>query len=247
MAKSSQAEADRNTDSAARVLVVLCTYNESETLPEMVASLRSVAPKWDVLVVDDNSPDGTGRWVTEKMSSDPRLHLISRPSKLGLGSALRDAIAWCLNRDYQFLVNLDADLSHDPHQVPKIVAICEEQSADIAIGSRYVAGGNTEGLSAVRTMISRALNRYATRVLALPVQDCSGSYRCYRVSSLRKLHLSELTCNGYGFLEEILAIMYRQGAKLVEMPITYHVRKGGKSKLSFADAVGALRVIRALR
>ncbi len=234
-------------DSRGRVLIVLCTFNEIQTLPQVLHQLQLVAPKYDILVVDDNSPDGTGEWTQQQTSQVRGLHLLSRPHKLGLGSALRDGIRWCLGRDYQFLVNLDADMSHDPSQVPRLIELCDNAVADVAIGSRYVEGGSTEGLSAVRMLISRALNRYATQRLSLPISDCSGSYRCYRVRSLQQLRIDDLTCNGYGFLEEILTALHRQGAKLVELPITYHVRQGGRSKLSVADAWGALGVIHRLR
>jgi dolichol-phosphate mannosyltransferase len=247
MAESTQGESNLTSSPRGRVLVVLCTFNEIHTLPQVVQNLRIVAPECDVLIVDDNSPDGTGVWAQNESVSNSYCHLLARPSKLGLGSALRDAMQWCLERDYQFVVNLDADMSHDPREVPNLVVHCEQSGADVTIGSRYVAGGSTAGLSAFRTLISRTLNIYATSLLKLPVKDCSGSYRCYRVSALRKLKLAELACDGYGFLEEILAALHRQGAKLTEIPITYHVRKGGRSKLSLSDAVGALRVIHQLR
>lgn len=241
-----QPDTSRPQVSCSHVLVVLCTYNEMQTLPRVVDRLRTVAPDVNMLVVDDSSPDGTGVWAREQSENSSQFHLISRSQKLGLGSALRDGMRWCLERDFKFLVNLDADMSHDPLQVPRLVELCGSQSADVAIGSRYVHGGSTEGLSALRKVISRALNQYATKVLSLPISDCSGSYRCYRVSVLRKLNLDDLTCNGYGFLEEILTTLHRRGAKLTEMPITYHARAGGRSKLSFSDALGALRVIHQL-
>ncbi len=200
-----------------------------------------------MLVVDDNSPDGTGKWAAEQAAVSNRVHVISRAKKLGLGSALRDAIRWCLERDYEFLVNLDADLSHDPAKVPEFIEMARAEKVDVVIGSRYAEGGGTEGLSFFRSLLSRGLNRYAARTLNLPVRDCSGSYRCYRVSKLRELPLEELTCDGYGFLEEILVTLYRRGSNLHEIPITYHVRHGGQSKLSWSDATGAMSVIHKLR
>ncbi len=230
-----------------RALVVLCTYNEMTNLPRVVAALQRVAPECDVLVVDDNSPDGTGTWATEEAVDVQRLNVLGRSGKLGLGSALRDAMRWCMERDYEFMVNLDADLSHDPEKVPDFLAVARIENIDVVIGSRYIAGGGTEGLSLIRKFISRSLNRYATRVLQLPVHACCGSYRCYRVSKLRALPIDQLTCDGYGFLEEILVTLYRAGATLREIPIVYHDRYGGKSKLSWSDAIGAIQVIRRLR
>lgn len=233
--------------SVGRTLVVLCTYNEMTNLPRVIATIQEVAPECDVLVVDDNSPDGTGRWAAEEASGSERVYVIGRAKKLGLGSALRDAIRWCLEREYQFLVNLDADLSHDPAKVPDFISVAKAEQVDVVIGSRYIAGGGAEGLSFFRNLLSRGLNRYAARALDLPVRDCSGSYRCYRVAKLRELSLDELTCDGYGFLEEILVTLYRTGATLRELPITYHVRHGGQSKLSWSDATGAMKVIHKLR
>ncbi len=216
-------------------------------LPRAVEILQRVAPECDVLVVDDNSPDGTGKWASVESSSSERVNVLIRTSKLGLGSALRDAIRWCLKRDYEFMVNLDADLSHDPAKVPDFLKIARDENVDVVIGSRYIAGGGTEGLSFIRKILSHSLNGYAARVLQLPVRDCSGSFRCYRVSKLRELQLEQLTCDGYGFLEEILVTLHRLGATLRETPITYHQRHGGQSKLSWSDATGALGVIRKLR
>jgi dolichol-phosphate mannosyltransferase len=242
-----QTESNKSESRPGRALIVLCTYNEIANLPQAVAILQHVAPECDVLVVDDNSPDGTGKWAAAQASVSERLHVLGRSGKLGLGSALRDAIRWCLERDYEFMINLDADLSHDPAKVPEFLKIARTENVDVVIGSRYIAGGGTEGLSIVRKILSRSLNRYATRVLQLPVRDCSGSYRCYRVSKLRELQLDQLTCNGYGFLEEILVTLHRLGAIVREIPITYHERHGGQSKLSWSDATGTMGVIWKLR
>ncbi len=216
-------------------------------LPRAMEILQRVVPECDILVVDDNSPDGTGKWAATQATSSKRLNLLSRPGKLGLGSALRDAIRWCLERDYDYLINLDADLSHDPAKVPEFLKIAQAENVDVVIGSRYIVGGGTEGLSFFRKILSRSLNRFAARALHLPVRDCSGSYRCYRVFNLAELQLERLTCAGYGFLEEILVTLYRNGATLREFPITYHARHGGRSKLRLSDATGALAVIRKLR
>ncbi len=158
-------------------------------LPKAIETLQRVAPECDVLVVDDNSPDGTGKWATAEADKSNRMHVLVRAGKLGLGSALRDAIRWGLERDYDFLVNLDADLSHDPSKVPEFLALAKKEGVDVVIGSRYIAGGGTEGLTFFRKLVSRGLNRYAASMLQLPVRDCSGSYRCYRVTKLRELPL----------------------------------------------------------
>jgi dolichol-phosphate mannosyltransferase len=230
-----------------RIIVVLCTYNEIENLPSAVETIRNVAPDFHVLIVDDNSPDGTGKWATALAERDSMIHVLSRPEKLGLGAALRDAFQWCLNQNYDFLINLDADLSHDPAVAPELLKLCIDSNADVTIGSRYVKGGRIEGLSRARILASRMINWFARKMLSLQVNDCSGSFRCYRVSKLRELDLNRLRCQGYGFLQEILVALVARNAVVVETPICYHVRRGGKSKLRWKDATGALRVIYRLR
>ncbi len=231
----------------ARGLVVLCTYNEVQNLPQMVEQLHQQLPEADLLVVDDNSPDGTGRWVQAAMGSDTKLYLLQRPGKLGLGTALRAGVEWCLERDYEWLLNLDADLSHPTNKASEMVATCQRSDCDVAIGSRYIAGGGLSGLPWHRRIISRGLNGLASRLLKLPLTDCSGSYRCYCTDRLRKLNLNQLTCAGYGFLEELLVHLHRAGARFVEVPIVFEERSSGRSKLSLNDAFGALGVIFRLR
>ena len=241
----------------ARAIVLLCTYNEVENLPELFAQLAVHVPGADILVVDDSSPDGTADWVRrhanyrqtpESAGMGEAVYLLQRAGKQGLGTATRAGLQWCLDRSYDFIINLDADLSHAPQYAPQLLAACRQPRAgcDVALGSRYVAGGNLAGLSLRRRWMSRLLNGYATWILGLPIKDCSGSYRCYRASSLGRLDLSRLTCPGYGFLEELLVALHRSGARLVEVPIEFRVRGGGHSKLGLSDAWGALRVIHRL-
>lgn len=230
----------------ARTLVVLCTYNERTNIDKMFELIDQHVPHADVLVVDDNSPDGTAEAVTQRADSDSRFHLLLRPGKLGLGTALRDGIRWCLDRDYDYLVNLDADVSHDPVAIPEMLKVCHSGQADVAVGSRYIPGGSCPGLKLHRKWISRILNTYATRLLRLPLTDCSGSYRCYSTAVLGKLDLQSLECPGYGFLEEILVALKHQGATFAEVPIVFDCRFSGRSKLSLKDALGAIRVIHQL-
>lgn len=231
-------------DTEPRVLVLLCTYNELGNLPKMFALLGQFLPAAEVLVVDDNSPDGTGDFVRTTALENPKVHLVGRSGKLGLGTATRDGLRWGLERQFDFIINLDADLSHDPSNAPELLAACVGgQRADVAVGSRYVPGGGFDGLAWHRRLISRVLNGYATRLLGLPIRDCSGSYRCYRATALSQLDMSQLTCTGYGFLEEILVALHRGGAKLVEVPIRFETRHHGESKLGMSDALGAIRVI----
>lgn len=230
----------------ARVLVLLCTYNEADNVAGIIERLQQALGNVDILVVDDNSPDGTAEVVRQLIENDPRIHLMLRSAKTGLGTALRAGFLWCLERDYQFLLNLDADGSHDPATAPAMLASCQQATTDVAVGSRYVQGGGFAGLGWHRRWISRCLNVYATRVLGLPISDCSGSFRCYRTDVLKRLDFDQLTCPGYGFLEEILVALHRRGARLAEVPIQFETRLSGQSKLSLGDALGALKVIHGL-
>jgi dolichol-phosphate mannosyltransferase len=230
-----------------RVLILLCTYNEALNMPNMVTQLQAALPQADILVVDDNSPDGTGAWVQQAAAADSRLHLLARQGKLGLGSATRDGMRWCLGRNYDYLINLDADLSHRPADTSRLLAACQQPDCDVAVASRYQPGGGFANIAAHRRLMSWTLNRYANWLLKLPLTDCSGSFRCYRTSALRSIELGELSCAGYGFLEEILVALNRAGCRFVEVPIWFDARSLGHSKLSFADAWGAIKVIHQLR
>ncbi len=255
------------TPALARVIVLLCTYNEAENLPALFAQLAQHLPLADILVVDDNSPDGTAALVQAQASfrkqawdtavgggkvvqhKSAAIYLLQRAGKYGLGTATRAGLQWCLEHRYDFIINLDADLSHDPVYAPRLLSACTvgDNVADVAVGSRYVSGGGgMRGLAFHRRWISRLLNVYATRLLGLPVKDCSGSYRCYRATSLKKLDFDRLVCPGYGFLEEILVALHRSGARLKEIPIEFLSRSQGQSKLGLSDAWGAMAVIHRL-
>jgi dolichol-phosphate mannosyltransferase len=237
---------------SSRVVVVLCTYNEVENLPKLFGQLDEHLPHADRLVVDDNSPDGTSEWVLSRRQTEldtngrPQTNLLRRSGKLGLGTALRDGIRWCLEQDFEFLINLDADISHQPLAAPEMLRLARTEKLDVVVGTRYAAGGSSPGLPLHRKVISRCLNSYALRILGLPITDCSGSYRCYRVSKLRELDLTQLTCPGYGFLEEILVALKRKDARFGEVPIAFDCRYAGESKLSLNDALGAIRTIHRL-
>lgn len=237
---------DADSQSPASAVILLCTYNELGNLPELISALHREMPSADVLVVDDGSPDGTGGWVRKQSSTDQRLHLLQRPGKLGLGSATRDGIRWCLERPYEFMIQMDADWSHRPQDVPRLFQACGQSGCDVAVGSRYLPGGGFRGIAWYRRWISWSLNRYATGLLRLPVTDCSGSFRCYRTSALRQLDWNSLHCEGYGFLEEILVSLHRRGHQFTEVPIWFEPRVEGSSKLSLRDAWGAIQVIHRL-
>lgn len=224
-----------------RVLVVLATYNEIETLPGLVAEILRVLPGADLLVIDDNSPDGTGRWCDERGAVESRLRCLHRASKLGLGSATIAGMNWALERSYEVVITLDADWSHDPSHLPELLRATE--AADVAIGSRYCAGGAIEGWPLSRRLMSRWMNRLSRLMLRLPVRDSSGAFRAYRASAMRRVDLAKIQAAGYSYLEEILWQLHRAGATFAEVPITFHERRAGKSKVSIGEATGKLSTL----
>jgi dolichol-phosphate mannosyltransferase len=224
-----------------RTLVLLATYNEIENLPGLVDEIRRVLPNADVLVIDDNSPDGTGRWCDERAAAEPRLYCLHRPGKQGLGSATLAGMQWALERDYELVITMDADWSHDPRHLVELVRAAD--SADVVIGSRYCPGGAIEGWPIRRRAMSRVMNALTRFALRLPIGDTSGAFRAYRTSALRKLDLSRIHATGYSYLEEILWHLHQVGADFAEVPITFHERRAGKSKISVGEATDKLATL----
>jgi dolichol-phosphate mannosyltransferase len=230
-----------------RTLVTVATYNEMENLPSLVDEIFHYAPQCQVLVVDDNSPDGTGDWVERRIHADSRVHCLRRSGKLGLGTATLAAMRYAIEHDFDYMLNLDADFSHHPRYLPALIREMEEEPpVDVVIGSRYTTGGGVQGWPIHRRMMSRCVNFYARSMLGLKVQDCSGAFRCYRVSLLKQLDFDAVRSRGYSFQEEILWHLKRLGARMRETPIVFADRRHGQSKINRRDAVEALRVIAAL-
>jgi dolichol-phosphate mannosyltransferase len=234
---------------APRTLVSLATYNEIENLPRLLEEIGRFAPQVDVLVVDDNSPDGTGGWCDEQAAKDPRLHCLHRSGKLGLGTATIAAMQYAIEQGYDYLLNMDADFSHHPRYLPQMIELMQSHPdgpRDVVIGSRYIAGGAIEGWPLRRHLMSRGVNWYARRLLGLAANDCSGAFRCYRVSTLTKLDFSAIRSRGYSFQEEVLWHLKNLGAKFGETPITFVDRVCGTSKINTREALLALRIILSL-
>ena len=230
------------TDSE-KTLVALATYNERENLPALVREILLCVPDADLLVIDDNSPDGTGDWAEEFARSEPRLFLLRRSGKQGLGSAVLAAFAWAVERHYAMLVNLDADFSHPPEKISELLETARRTGADVVIGSRYVAGGKIVGWPTRRRLMSRGVNLYARILLGLSTKDNSGAFRAYRVAAIHKLDPARVVSRGYSFFEEILFRLKNQGARFAEIPITFTDRVRGESKINRAEAFGALRIL----
>jgi dolichol-phosphate mannosyltransferase len=199
----------------------------------------------NVLVIDDNSPDGTGEWCDGKAQDDPRVHCLHRTGKLGLGTAIVAGMRYAIEHGYELVLNMDADFSHHPRYLPALLAAMEGPNGpvDVSIGSRYVPGGRVEGWPLRRRLMSRAVNCYARLMLGLKPRDCSGSYRCYRTALLSKLDFDAILSRGYSFQEEILWRVKRLGARMRDVPITFADRERGQSKINSQEAWGAVWII----
>ena len=231
---------------AEKTLVTVATYNEIENLPSLVEEIFQNAPEVDVLVIDDNSPDGTGRWCDRKASDDPRVHCLHREGKLGLGTAMIAGLRYGVEHGYKQVLNMDADFSHHPRYLGDLLAGMDPDRGppvDVMIGSRDTAGGRVEGWGLRRHLMSRAVNFYARRLLGLTPKDCSGSYRCYRTELLARLDFDAFRSRGYAIFEEILWRLKRLGARFGETPIVFVDRTMGSSKINFTEAAIALWII----
>jgi dolichol-phosphate mannosyltransferase len=214
------------------VLVVIPTYNERENLPEIVRQLLALGDRYRVLVVDDNSPDGTGTVADELAGrSCGRVDVLHRAEKQGLGRAYIAGFQCALSTDAPIIAQMDADLSHRPEDLRKMVDALSED-VDLVLGSRYIAGGATEGWPWHRRMISRAGGWYAGMVLGVPIRDLTGGFKVWRRELLRSIGLESITSDGYSFQIETTYRAVRQGARVAQVPIIFHDRVAGKSKLS---------------
>jgi len=224
-----------------RLLVTFATYNEAGNIAALIADVHKVVPHADVLVIDDNSPDGTGRIVSDLAERDPRVHVLHRPAKLGLGTATLAAMKFAMSRGYDLLLNMDADFSHPPRYVPGILAGMSKN--DVMIGSRYVRGGGTENWPLARRVISQTVNMIVRFLFRMPVKDASGAFRCYRVSMLRNAELDRVRSRGYSFQQEVLFRCFKAGAKLGEYPILFENRRAGTSKVNRKEAVRSMSML----
>jgi len=232
----------RVTERAApRTLVTVATYNEIDNLPDLVAAVFEVAPQAEILVIDDNSPDGTGGWCDRQAMDEPRLHCLHRKGKLGLGTATIAGMQYAIEQGYDYVLNMDADFSHHPRYIPAILEAMDR--ADVSIGSRYCPGGGVKDWPIQRRFMSWAVNTYARLLLGLAPRDTSGAFRCYRATLLEKLDFAAIKSRGYSFQEEILWRLKRVGARMVETPIVFADRERGQSKINRHEAVAALQII----
>jgi dolichol-phosphate mannosyltransferase len=210
-------------------LVVVPTYNELTNIREMIPALLALPGGLSVLVVDDSSPDGTGRAV-EEFAGTGRVHLLSRPEKKGLGQAYVAGFAWALERDYDPIVQMDADFSHDPAKVPELTAAL--RTCDFAIGSRYCSGVNVVNWPLSRLLLSYFANAYTRLVTGMPVTDATGGFKAFRREALQRLRLEAIRSDGYSFQIEVTYKLLRAGCSVVEVPIIFVDRHSGTSKMT---------------
>ena len=216
-----------------RALVVLPTYNEVDNIASLVESVLQFVPQAEIVVVDDASPDGTGELVEKLRRQEPRIHLLGRSAKMGLGSAYLAGFRFGLERDHDLLVTMDADLAHDPAHLPELLSRAQESS--LVIGSRYVPGGGFRNWPLSRRLLSTAANLYARLLLGLDVRDCTSGYRCYQREALLAANAFEIRSSGYSFLYELLAGVAAAGLPVTEVPIVFVQRTAGRSKINSSE------------
>ena len=221
-----------------RVLVVVPTYDEVENLPLITRRLRSAVPTADLLVVDDNSPDGTGELADGLAAADPSVHVLHRAGKQGLGAAYLAGFAWAREHGYDVVVEMDADGSHAPEQLPRLLAALED--ADLVLGSRWVEGGEVVNWPRSREVLSRGGNLWTRVALGLPLKDATGGFRAYRREVLDKVATPAVASQGYCFQVDLAWQTWRAGYRVVEVPITFVERELGTSKMSRAIVLEAL-------
>ena len=227
---------------AMKPLVVLPTFNEAENIVEVLDLVRAAAPEADVLVVDDGSPDGTGDLAERWGEGHGGVQVLRRAGKQGLGSAYRAGFAHGIEHGYGILIEMDSDLQHDPAMLPALIHAVQD-GADLAIGSRYVPGGQVPGWKWSRRMISQGGNLYASLVLGMSVRDSTAGFRAYDADALRQIDLDGVKADGYGFQIEMAYAVTRNGGRVVEVPITFGDRQRGTSKMSGRIVFEALALV----
>jgi dolichol-phosphate mannosyltransferase len=227
-------------------LIVIPTYNERENVEEIARAVHAIVPDVHILFVDDGSPDGTGAILDEMKARDPRIDVLHRPGKLGLGTAYLQGFERGLAAGYDYLIEMDADFSHDPKYLPEMLARARDR-ADMVVGSRYVDGGGTANWGIGRKIISRGGGLYARTILGVPIRDLTAGFVCYRRKVLESIDLASVKSEGYGFQIEMKYRVLQAGFRIEEMPIVFVDRRVGQSKMSRKIFVEALLMVWKLR
>ncbi|MGB9771430.1 MAG: polyprenol monophosphomannose synthase [Candidatus Kapaibacteriota bacterium] len=213
-----------------KAIVIIPTYNEAENIEKLINKIFSIIPDINILIVDDNSPDGTAAIVEKIMQNDSRLHLIKRPGKMGLGTAYIDGFKYALSKGFEAIFEMDADFSHNPEDLPRFLEAL--QDADLVIGSRYLTGVNVINWPLRRLILSYFANIYTRIITGMPIKDATGGFKCFRASALRQINLDNIKTNGYGFQIEMNFRIWAKGFKVKEIPIVFVDRMNGVSKMN---------------
>lgn len=213
-----------------KTIVVIPTFNEAENIAYLIDTIKSSLPSTDILIVDDNSPDGTADIVREKMKEDDSIHLIVRQKKMGLGTAYCEGFKYALDKGFDYILQMDADFSHNPSELPRIVS--EMENADLVIGSRYISGVNVVNWPLSRLILSYGANLYTRIITCLPIKDSTGGFKCFNANYLKHIDLDHIRSNGYGFQIEMNYKMWKLGARIKEIPIIFVDRRSGESKMN---------------
>lgn len=224
-----------------KVLVIIPTYNEAENIELLIDKIGSLEIKVDILVIDDNSRDGTGNIVEKIMKKNKRVHIIKRPSKLGLGSAYVAGFRYALEKKFDYVLTIDADFSHDPKYIPALVN--KMDSVDICVGSRYAKGGHIKNWGFIRKSISRGANLLAQILLNSKIKDNTTGFRCYKSKVVKDILSSDIRSNGYSFLIEIAYLLQRKKYIMAEIPLYFEDRKYGKSKISKREMIQSAKML----
>ena len=228
------------TERGAGTLSVIPTYNEAEMIGATIDRVRQAAPRADVWVVDDGSPDGTGEIADARAAADPRVRVLHRRQKSGLGDAYLDAFAWALERSYDIVVEMDADGSHPADRLPALIAAVRSGGADLSIGSRWVSGGSVVDWPRARRFISRGGNLYVQLLLGVRVKDATAGFRAFRADTLRAIELENVASHGYCFQIDLTRRVNERGFRITEVPIEFRERELGQSKMSTSIVLEAM-------
>jgi dolichol-phosphate mannosyltransferase len=228
-----------------RILVIVPTYNEAGNITKLIPQILEKDPRIDVLVVDDSSPDGTSRIVQGMADSDPRIRLMTRPAKLGLGTAYVEGFRYALKHSYSLIFEMDADFSHDPREIPKFIEA--SKTHDLVLGSRYIKGVNVVNWPLSRLLLSWFANRYTRFVTRMPVRDATGGYKCFHRRVLEAITLDDVRSDGYAFQIEMTFKAFQKGFRVIEIPIVFVDRSVGDSKMSSRIVSEAVMMVWKLR
>ena len=211
-------------------IVVIPTYNEQDNIWNIIESIHENVEDIHILVVDDNSPDGTANIVKDIIATDERVHLIERAGKMGLGTAYCEGFRWALERNFEIIMEMDADFSHNPEVIPNFLK--EIENYDLVIGSRYISGVNVVNWPLSRLILSYGANMYSRIITGMPIMDATGGFKCFRAEYLKQIDLSKIKSNGYGFQIEMNYRLWKKGARIKEIPIIFIDRRSGVSKMN---------------